>query len=203
MSSVGEFFLDDVTKKRIPAAREFLRHLGSVLSQLRIRFADNIYIKSEFRNNNMTIDLTRPPSIDVDNADLDLRYNTKLEMLQITITLVSLDNPGFKVYNLDWIPAFLEKVSSTRLETLNFRLLALNLDQFDLNWEEFDRVLSLPVFANLQRIHFNIAHPSTSPIPVDIDPYDLMEEMELMAHHYLRKASNRGIIHVTCSINPD
>ncbi|RDB30523.1 hypothetical protein Hypma_007264 [Hypsizygus marmoreus] len=182
---VDTLYLDDVTRERIPAVRDFLRHLGPSLLQLRIRFADNIYVR------------------DVQNANVDLSHNTRLNTLQIIVSLISLDNTPYKVYFLDWIPAFLAKIASTHLDTIKFRLLTYNPDLFDLNWREFDRVLALPVFAKLRQLHFNIADPSTSPIFVQIDPYDLVEEMELITYQYLPRASARGIIRVTCTVDPN
>jgi hypothetical protein len=120
------------------------------------------------------------------------------------ITLLSFDPPGYKTFFLDWIPAFLAKVNSEHLEVVTFRLLTIDVTRFDPNWRELDRVFALPAFANLKRINFSIAHPSTCPVPVDIDLYDMIEELELMIFHNMPNTSWRKglIINTTCTVNP-
>jgi len=178
--------LDDVTKEYIPAVRDFLYRVGPALRELRIRFADNIYVK------------------DVFNADVDLSRNTRLLTLTLVVTLLSFDPPGYKVYFLDWIPAFLASVNSKYLEVVTFRLMTVDVTQFDPNWRELDRVFALPAFANLKKINFNIAHPSTCPVRVDVDPYDMIEELELTIFHCMPNTTRKGlIINTTCTVNPE
>ena len=122
------------------------------------------------------------------------------------VTLLSFDSPVYKAYFLDWIPAFLASVNSEHLEVVTFRLLTVDVTQFDPNWRELDRVFALPAFANLKRINFNIAHPLTCPVRVDVEPYDMIEELELMIAHSMPYTSWRKpglVINTTCTINPE